>query len=171
MSSAFLPPSITKQRFDLYRTVAAEAGHNVGPGHTVQMRNIFVAETDEEARRVAEGPLNHLFRLFIPHAVPKDLNTLPADYAYYKEFFRPFVGASMSYDDVINSGVLVVGSPQTVARRLAEQAEETGTGHFLCWMNFGSLTQPQVLRSEELFAQEVIPQLRRLNNGAREKAA
>ena len=74
-------------------------------------------QTDEEARRVAEGPLNHLFRLFIPHAVPKDLNTLPADYAYYKEFFRPFVGAAMSYDDVINSGVLVVGSPKTVARR------------------------------------------------------
>jgi len=171
MASAFLPPSITKQRFDLYRNVAAEAGHKVGPGHTVQMRNIFVAETDEEARRAAEGPLNHLFRLFIPHAVPKDLNTLPADYAYYKEFFRPFVGAAMSYDDVINSGVLVVGSPQTVARRLAEQAEETGAGHFLCWMNFGSLIQQQVLRSEELFAQEVIPQLRGLNNGVQEKAA
>ena len=80
---------------------------------------------------MAEGPLNHLFRLFIPHAVPKDLNTLPADYATTRNSSRPFVGASMSYDDVINSGVLVVGSPQTVARRLAEQAEETGTGHFL----------------------------------------
>jgi alkanesulfonate monooxygenase SsuD/methylene tetrahydromethanopterin reductase-like flavin-dependent oxidoreductase (luciferase family) len=135
------------------------------------MRTIFVADTDEEARRVAEGPLNHLFRLFIPHAVPKDLNTLPADYAYYKEFFRPFVGATMSYDDVINNGILVVGSPKTVTRMLNEQIEETGTGHFLCWMNFGSLTQQQVLRSEELFAKEVIPQLRGLNNGIQEQAA
>lgn len=171
MSSAFLPPSISRQRFELYRKTAAEAGHKVGPGHTVQMRNVFVADTDEEARAQAEGPLNHLFRLFIPHAVPKDLNALPEDYTYYKEFFRPFVGAAMSYEDVINNGILVVGSPKTVTRMLAEQIEETGTGHVLCWMNFGSLTSKQVMRSEELFATQVMPELRKRYNGRQEKAA
>jgi alkanesulfonate monooxygenase SsuD/methylene tetrahydromethanopterin reductase-like flavin-dependent oxidoreductase (luciferase family) len=171
IASAFLPPSISRQRFELYRKTATEAGHKVGAGHTVQMRNIYVADTDEEARAQAEGPLNHLFRLFIPHAVPKNLDALPEDYQYYKEFFRPFVGAAMTYDDVINNGILVVGSPKTVTCMLAEQVEESGTGHFLCWMNFGSLTPKQVLRSEELFATQVIPELRKRYNGRQEKAA
>jgi alkanesulfonate monooxygenase SsuD/methylene tetrahydromethanopterin reductase-like flavin-dependent oxidoreductase (luciferase family) len=77
----------------------------------------------------------------------------------------------MTYDDVINNGILVVGSPKTVTRMLAEQVEESGTGHFLCWMNFGSLTPKQVLRSEELFATQVIPELRKRYNGRQEQAA
>jgi len=171
MASAFLPPKISKQRFDLYRKTAVEAGHTVGPQHIVQMRNVFVAETDEEARKLAEGPLNHLFRLFIPHAVPKNLDTLPEDYAYYKEFFRPFVGAAMTYEDILNNGILIAGSPKTVTRQLTEQIEETGAGHFLCWMNFGDLSQQQVLRSEELFATQVMPKLRELGQTPKGKAA
>jgi alkanesulfonate monooxygenase SsuD/methylene tetrahydromethanopterin reductase-like flavin-dependent oxidoreductase (luciferase family) len=109
--------------------------------------------------------------LFIPHAVPKDLDALPDDYAYYKEFFRPFVGAAMTYEDILNNGILIAGSPKTVTRQLTEQIDETGAGHFLCWMNFGDLSQQQVLRSEELFATEVMPKLRDRHRPQSSKAA
>jgi len=160
MSSVFLPPAVTRQRFEMYRGAAREAGHAVGPGRTMLARNIYVAPTDAQAKSEGEGPLNHLFRLFIPAAVPKDLDALPEDYKYYKEFFRPFVKASLSYDDLIHAGLYVVGSPATVTKVLSDQIRETGTGHLLCWMNFGDLSREQALRSEELFAREVIPRLR-----------
>ncbi len=164
MASMFLTPNGMRKRFDIYRDAAAEARHRAGPGHTMMGRNIFVADTDEEARAGGEEPLNHLFRLFIPAAVPRDLASLPEDYKYYREFFRPFFGQPMSYKDLIDKGLFIVGSPDTVARVLAEHIETTGTGHLLCWMNFGSLTSKQVARSEELFATEVIPRLRGLNS-------
>jgi len=163
MSSAWLPPSVTRKRFEMYRKTATEAGHAPTPGHTMLLRNIFVADTDEEARKQAEAPLNHLFRLFIPAVVPRSLDSLPEDYKYYKEFFRPFMGNALSYNDLIEQGLFIVGSPKTVTRMLAEQVEETGMGHLLCWMNFGNLTPQQAVRSEELFATQVVPQLRSMN--------
>lgn len=163
MSSIFLPPKTTRERFDLYRASAEKAGHQPTPAHTMLGRNIFVAETDAEARRQAEGPLNHLFRLFIPAAVPRDIETLPEDYKYYKRFFKPFVGGhSPSFEDLIERGVFVVGSPSTVTEVLADHIRETGTGHLLCWMHFGNLTPEQAQNSEELFAYKVMPALKRM---------
>lgn len=161
MGSAFLPASITAQRFALYRRAAAEAGRTVTPDHTIQMRNVYVADTDEQAWAEAEGPLVHLFKLFIPHATFRDPNNIPEDYAYYREFFAPFVsGPPMTFQDVLGAGILIAGSPDTVARMINEQIAETGAGHLMGWMNFGNLTPEQVRHSEELFATKVIPQIK-----------
>ena len=160
MSSVFLPPEKTRERFDMYRKVATEAGHEVTPEHTVLARNIYVADTNEQARAEAEEALNHFFRLFIPANVPRDLQSLPDDYKYYREFFAPFFGTPMTFEDILAAGLVIVGSPETVARALQDQIAITGTGHLLCWMNFGNLSPEQVRRSERLFAHEVMSHVR-----------
>jgi alkanesulfonate monooxygenase SsuD/methylene tetrahydromethanopterin reductase-like flavin-dependent oxidoreductase (luciferase family) len=79
-----------------------------------------------------------------------------------RAFYRGFVGRNLSFGDLIEAGLFVVGSPATVTRMLTEQLRATGAGHLLAWMNFGSLQPDMVRHSEELFARQVLPHLREL---------
>jgi alkanesulfonate monooxygenase SsuD/methylene tetrahydromethanopterin reductase-like flavin-dependent oxidoreductase (luciferase family) len=66
--------------------------------------------------------------------------------------------SSLNWDDLLRTSVLI-GSPDTVARKVAE-LQAAGVGELACWMNFGGLPTEKVRRSMRLFAQEVMPRLR-----------
>jgi alkanesulfonate monooxygenase SsuD/methylene tetrahydromethanopterin reductase-like flavin-dependent oxidoreductase (luciferase family) len=53
-----------------------------------------------------------------------------------------------------------VGSPDTVTRRLLEKKEKLGIGRFAGVTPFGSMEPSQAMKSIELFAREVLPNLR-----------
>jgi alkanesulfonate monooxygenase SsuD/methylene tetrahydromethanopterin reductase-like flavin-dependent oxidoreductase (luciferase family) len=160
LGCTLMPVQGMKSRLDLYRNTAAAAGITVTPANTLITRQVFVAPTDSEARAISEQPFNDLFRFFIPPGEKREPSKLPADQKYYAAFYRAFVGRTLSFGDLIDAGIFVVGSPATVTRMLVEQLCATGAGHLLAWMNFGGLEPEMVLRSEELFAREVLPSLR-----------
>jgi probable LLM family oxidoreductase len=56
-------------------------------------------------------------------------------------------------------GALLVGSPETVARKIVAQRELFGHDRFLAQMSVGPMPHEQVLRSIELFATEVAPRV------------
>ncbi|HUY19367.1 MAG TPA: LLM class flavin-dependent oxidoreductase [Candidatus Binataceae bacterium] len=155
-----LPVAGMRSRLELYRKTAAEAGIKVTPAQTLITRQVFVAESDGEARAISEQPFNDLFRFFIPPGEKREPSKLAADQKYYSEFYRGFVGRNLSFGDLIEAGLFVVGSPATVTRMLTAQLSATGAGHLLAWMNFGGLEAGMVRRSEELFASQVLPHLR-----------
>jgi alkanesulfonate monooxygenase SsuD/methylene tetrahydromethanopterin reductase-like flavin-dependent oxidoreductase (luciferase family) len=53
-----------------------------------------------------------------------------------------------------------IGSPDTVTRRIIERQEQLGVGLFATVSPFGSMQPPQARESIELFAKEVLPNLR-----------
>ncbi len=58
--------------------------------------------------------------------------------------------------------VAIIGSPDTVATRIAELHDEVGFGNFMLVTGFlGNLAQRHVLTTLELFASEVMPQFER----------
>jgi alkanesulfonate monooxygenase SsuD/methylene tetrahydromethanopterin reductase-like flavin-dependent oxidoreductase (luciferase family) len=64
--------------------------------------------------------------------------------------------------------VAIVGSPDTVAGRIAELREELGFGNLNLVTGFlGNLPQEQVVRTLELFASEVIPRFQSVPVGSR----
>jgi len=72
-----------------------------------------------------------------------------------------------SYEDLLAAGQAVVGSPATVASRLRELYDELGGfGQLIGLFAIGPSTHEQVTRSSELFATEVIPELRPLGVAA-----
>ena len=74
---------------------------------------------------------------------------------------RGFAGAS--YEDLLAAGQAVVGSPSSVAARLRSlYAELGGFGQLIGLFAIGPSTHEQVTRSAELFATEVMPELRPL---------
>ncbi|MFC5832594.1 LLM class flavin-dependent oxidoreductase [Nonomuraea insulae] len=129
---------------ELYRRAAEQLGtiaHPVGmhsPG--------FVADTDEQARE-----------LFWPHyRVQRDrIGALRG--------WQPIRRAE--YDAEIEHGSLYIGSPQTVARKIADAVSVLGVGRFDLIYTVGAQPAGARMRAVELYGSAVIPMVRDLLGG------
>lgn len=144
----------TREQFDIYnRERAAHQGDpNRLNGHVADpryglVRQVFVADTDEEAAGIAKPAYAEYSRSF---GYLWDLHKSD----------RPLRRGD--WDTMIANGSLLVGSPATVRARLQEALSITGANYFGGAFAFGTLTTEQVLRSLKLFAEEVIPACRNI---------
>ena len=67
-------------------------------------------------------------------------------------------------------GEALAGSPETVARVLREQLEESGANYLVCRFAFGDLSEAEMLQSMDLFASRVMPALAGMDAPARSAA-
>jgi hypothetical protein len=106
-------------------------------------RHIVVTDSDtevyEEARAAYEQWFANLNLVWRQRGVPIPLN-FPSD-----------------FDDAVNAGFCVVGSPSTVRDRLLPQVEEAGIYYLLGRLAFGNLALERSLRSVELLEEECSP--------------
>jgi probable LLM family oxidoreductase len=65
------------------------------------------------------------------------------------------------FDHEIASGSLYVGSPETVAQKIAATVRALGASRFSLKYSAGTLSHERMLRSIELYGKEVIPRVRR----------
>ena len=68
------------------------------------------------------------------------------------------------FDARLAEGLHIVGSPDTVKKRVQEHVQITGSNYFVGSFCFGTLTTAQTLRSMRLFAEEVMPACRHLGS-------
>jgi len=120
-------------------------------------RQIYVADTD--ARALVEAKQSQLWyqeafrRFVIPERIEDAHPSLQPGFRAMAEKL-----AKIDWDTLV-AETLAFGSPDTVARKIADM-RELGVGQLLCWMNFGGLPQDKIRRSMELFAREVMPRFR-----------
>jgi alkanesulfonate monooxygenase SsuD/methylene tetrahydromethanopterin reductase-like flavin-dependent oxidoreductase (luciferase family) len=120
MSINFVPARILKTHWEAYAAGAARAGRPADPAAWRISRDVFLAETDAEARRGAlEGTLWRDYRDYFLPLLRKNRGweILKAD---------PAMPDSEVTPDYLFEHVWIVGSPRTVARRLARLREEVG---------------------------------------------
>jgi alkanesulfonate monooxygenase SsuD/methylene tetrahydromethanopterin reductase-like flavin-dependent oxidoreductase (luciferase family) len=109
-------------------------------------RFVVVAESDERARAIAEPAYARWFESF---------NTL------YRKFGRgPVQGERpRTFAAVIDAGIGIAGTPATVLATLQAQARQTNSNYVVCQFAFGDMDHADAVRSIELFASDVMPQL------------
>lgn len=138
------------------RELAAHAGegerlnaHLAHPHYGIS-RHVHVADSDERALREARPAHDRFFesfnRLWLEHQ----------GHDYY----------TSDFEDAVERGFFLVGSPATVAERIAAQVAEQGGNYFVAVFCYGDLRPEWSLRSIELFAEQVIPAVRRRLAGA-----
>lgn len=124
---------------DLYRRALEEAGK---PAQPIGVHSPgYVADTDEEARSDVFGP--------------------------YKAM-RDRIGAERGwspmgrdeFDREVSHGSLYVGSPETVARKIAATAQALGIDRFDMKYSGGPIPHPKLMRCVELYGTKVIPMVR-----------
>jgi alkanesulfonate monooxygenase SsuD/methylene tetrahydromethanopterin reductase-like flavin-dependent oxidoreductase (luciferase family) len=106
-------------------------------------RPIVIAETDAEAhaigRRAWRIYFDNFFHLFAKHGTRPLHARLPED-----------------YDEMLERGIGIVGSPATVRDKVLRQIEASGVTYFIGRFAFGDLTFEESARSAQLFAREVM---------------
>lgn len=157
MASSFVPLAAVEEGYRAYREAAKRAGHHVTTANRLMLRHVYVGESAKDARRVAEPAMQQFLKLFFAAAVFQDPNNIPQAYAFYKQVFGPFYKGTPSYEDLLASDFLIAGDADYVRDRLL--AHQNCVGHLLCFLQFGYMTQEDVLGSMERFAKGVLPAL------------
>ena len=135
------PPDRFLPFIDLYKRALAELSRPLlqigmhSPGH--------IAETDEQAREE-----------LWPHY------KIGRDRIGKERGWGPVTRSS--YDEEIAHGSLYVGSPETVARKIAATIRALGVDRFDLKYSAGSLPHSMLMSTIELYGKEVIPRVREL---------
>jgi alkanesulfonate monooxygenase SsuD/methylene tetrahydromethanopterin reductase-like flavin-dependent oxidoreductase (luciferase family) len=115
-------------------------------------RPVYVAETDEEAREVAEqARWNGRITVALRHKFASIRAGVALDVAFPRE----------PDTDTMLDEYLVVGTPETCIRQLQRIRDGLGADYFSCSFWFGRLSHERVLASMSRFARDVLPALRR----------
>ena len=69
---------------------------------------------------------------------------------------------TIGFDELVDMGSVIIGSPRTVLNRLVELARRFRIGNLHTMLQFGSMPRQVALDNIALFASEVLPTLRRL---------
>ena len=77
-----------------------------------------------------------------------------------RERGRIFRESAKSYDFWIENGLALIGSPETVVRKIAESSERIGYTQFAAKFHIGAMPHSLVEKSIRLFGEEVIPAFR-----------
>jgi alkanesulfonate monooxygenase SsuD/methylene tetrahydromethanopterin reductase-like flavin-dependent oxidoreductase (luciferase family) len=149
---------------NLYRTQAKEFGYEASGDQLGWASPVYVADTDERAKEEARAGMESLFNDFL--AVPWEM-LMPPGYTSLSSMkntmrMRKALGARKrhSLEELMESGTVAVGSPQTVRDELSRLREATGANNLVTMLQFGVLDDVLTRRNMEMFAAEVMPHLR-----------
>ena len=156
-----------KQLMDGYWNRVAEYGKDDSPYRAGFAQTIVVAETDEEAERDYRAHIDYFYTRCL-HVYPgfadapgyRTIKTLKANVTSQMTAQGSGNIASMSWQQLIDDGYIIAGSPDTVANQMKELVTSLRVGNIFCLIHVGNMPQDKCMRSTKLFAEEVIPQLR-----------
>lgn len=152
---------VFERMFKMLREACEREGYEADPLQMGWLEPIYVADTDAQARAEYE---QH-FWYFVKRLLP-GININPPGYTSLRSYENILKGGKSfavnleTWDQVVAGQYAIVGSPATVAERLAENLRRLGTGNLLGLFQLGTLPDHLTRRNLELFATEVMPRLR-----------
>ncbi|MGD9890284.1 MAG: LLM class flavin-dependent oxidoreductase [Dehalococcoidia bacterium] len=105
-------------------------------------RQIFIADTDEEAHRIARAAHADWFQSFVKLWQDHD------DHRHDR---------NRNWDAAVQAETILVGSPDSVRSQVARVLDQSGCNYLITSFAWGSLTFEQSLHSMHLFTQEIMP--------------
>jgi len=138
--------------FEFYREESAKHGFERDLGERVGLLRVcVVAETDEEARKIAEPAVEKMYRDYLGGLRGRQI------YADPGEELGPDIDEVPWFDFLQERGHLLVGSPETVTAHIKKYDETLGLERLLLFTWLPGLTRDQIQASLALFGSEVMP--------------
>jgi len=154
-----MPTRAAREFTARYRSAWTNLGHDLADMPFVgNTRNVVVLDSDSDALATARRAFHvwyesmvHLWRangVELPRAV-----------------------SSPDFDETVDQGYIVAGSPASVRDRLLRERRESGINYYICRFACGDLSFEESARSVRLFAREIMPALAPQGAQVRERAA
>jgi alkanesulfonate monooxygenase SsuD/methylene tetrahydromethanopterin reductase-like flavin-dependent oxidoreductase (luciferase family) len=126
-----------------------------GHGDAIMVRDIYVADTDEQAWRDAPPQITRFWQLATDNVWRGD-SVSPDDLPKFTERF-PYFPGGLTVKRLDEWGTSLIGSPDTVIQKARVMIETARPDSLVGMFSFGGLKHEQVMRSIELFATKVMP--------------
>ena len=155
------PIAAVAKFFQLYRDEADKAGYQATPDQLAWSNTIYVADTDKKAMREAKPHLEALVNYLLK--MPTEM-LLPPGYSDTASVKRiravKVTGKVTTIDDLVKSGVVIIGSPETVREKLAEYQDLAGFNTSLTKTQFGTMPNEMARANMTAIAEEILPAFR-----------
>ena len=166
-SSVFIPADMQVRGFQAFREKSAELGHP--PADDKLMFSVFayVAESDEDAEREGKEHIlwyfNNMLKTTPRYFVPPGMNSVAAfRHRLENTAATKLKGTSGNVEwETLKDYRAVLGSPATVANAIEGWVEQAGAARVICHLHLGNMPHWKTVKNLTLFAEEVIPRLRR----------
>jgi alkanesulfonate monooxygenase SsuD/methylene tetrahydromethanopterin reductase-like flavin-dependent oxidoreductase (luciferase family) len=161
--TVFMPMDQRKRAYDLYRRLAEEKyGYEAQPDQLAFCVPCYVAETDDIAMKEGEKYIMWLFKkglkvrpeFFTPPGYMSERSIR----AVLESGVRP--GQWGSFQELLDTGVVIVGSPATVIEKLSYYTDVLHASMLVTGGHVGEIPDYLVLKTQELMAKEVMPHFR-----------
>jgi alkanesulfonate monooxygenase SsuD/methylene tetrahydromethanopterin reductase-like flavin-dependent oxidoreductase (luciferase family) len=158
----YSPVEQQRRAYELYYRLAEEKfGYEASPDQLAFCVPCYVAETDAVARLEAEPHLMWLFHKGLkygPYGNPPGYVSENSFRAMLRAGGQSF--GSLTMDDLINGGYVIVGCPATVIEKLSQYTDRLRAGIMVSGAQWGDMPAEKVRKNMELFATEVMPHFR-----------
>ncbi|MGH7870815.1 MAG: LLM class flavin-dependent oxidoreductase, partial [Candidatus Binatia bacterium] len=137
------------QAIKSYRAERAKHMNLTGNGDVIMVRDIYVADSDEQAWREAGPEIARFWQLATDNVWRGDavsLESLPK----YTERYAYFPGG-LTLEKMNEWGTSLIGSPETVLKQARSMIETAKPDSLVGMFSFGGLKHEQVMHSIELF--------------------
>jgi alkanesulfonate monooxygenase SsuD/methylene tetrahydromethanopterin reductase-like flavin-dependent oxidoreductase (luciferase family) len=164
----------TKRAAQRFGEIIGRHGGTFHPFRMGLLISVYVSETDEQARKEAREGIWYFIKNTLKGHLRSDGRMLTfgvgvpsmtvASYENLLKNARPdnkMLGDCDSWEELDQFGSIIVGSPETVRKKLWELIEQAQIGNFLIQFHFGNMEDWLARKSMRLFASEIAPGLRR----------
>lgn len=161
--TVFMPMEQRKAAYGLYRRLAEEKyGYEAKPEQLAFCVPCYVAETDEIAMKEGEKYIMWLFNKALK-VRPEFLS--PPGYISEKSFLGMLKSGALTrqkptFKQLVDTGVIIVGSVDTVIEKLAYYTDELHAGLMVSGGHVGNIPDYLVMKNQEMMAKEVMPHFR-----------
>ena len=140
-----------------YRAERAKLVNHNGGGDAIMVRDVYVADSDEQAWAEAVPQIVRFWQLATDNVWRGD-SISPDDLPRFTERF-PYFPGGLTVTRLDGWGTSLIGSPDTVIKKAREMIATAKPDSLVGMFSFGGLSHDQVMRSIELFATKVMPAL------------
>jgi alkanesulfonate monooxygenase SsuD/methylene tetrahydromethanopterin reductase-like flavin-dependent oxidoreductase (luciferase family) len=152
---------VFERYFSMFRDACEAEGYTADPLQAGWLLPIYVAETDEQARKEYEEHLWYFVKRLLP-----GITIQPPGYTSARSLGSILKSAGKfmlnveTWEEIIEGRYAIVGSPDTVADTLIDSLQRLGTGNLLGLFQLGSLPHDLTVKNMRLFSEKVMPKLR-----------
>ncbi len=144
--TAILPPMHEKLERNLFEVYAEASGKLLGDG-VAMLRDIIVADTDEEAQALWQD------------SGPFTSNAWFVPFGFRKGMLDPDTGEAPTPEEAIANGYALVGSVDTVTRSLETLKAKLPVNWVFGWTHDMLVPHAKLMKSIELFKTKVLPRV------------
>ena len=153
----FSEPETIRDNVALYRRSLIENGHDPATKDIAGVCQMYCGESDEEAHRIG-GPHVMNYYAFFAGLDQRSPHTSDAFASYRRSLTER--KDEIKYEDLDRKNLLMIGSSETLIRRIRQLQDYYGTNYLLFEVAQGGMDPKNVVSSLERFAVEVMPAFR-----------